>query len=70
MSKTNEELIHLMDAYKLSRQEVATRLGVSVSSVESWTADPTQEEYEPMPESELRHLQYDLQSENTIRTLF
>ena len=69
MQDTNRKLQELMQANGLSVSEVARALDVADLTVTAW-ATQTSVGAEPMPESELRLLQYALMTENRRLHLF
>lgn len=56
----NELLLVIMDKCQLSKEDVAKKLGQSISIVEKWTASPDNELFEEIPEKEIQFLLYDL----------
>jgi transcriptional regulator with XRE-family HTH domain len=69
MHDTNRKLRDLMRANDLSASEVAKELDVSQATVAAWATEAETDRV-PMPETELRLLQYALMTENTRAHLF
>jgi transcriptional regulator with XRE-family HTH domain len=69
MQDTNRKLRDLMSANDLSASEVAKELDVSQATVAAWATE-AEADCIPMPETELRLLQYALMTENRRTHLF
>jgi transcriptional regulator with XRE-family HTH domain len=69
MQDTNRKLRDLMRANDLSASEVAKELDVSQATVAAWATE-AEADCLPMPETELRLLQYALMTENRRTHLF
>jgi len=69
MRDTNSELDRIMRELGLSCGDVARELNVLLETVEHWVAADRDKRL-PMPESELRLLQYALMTENRRYLLF
>lgn len=69
MSDANSELDRIMREQGLSCGDVARELDVLLETVQHWVAADRNERL-PMPESELRLLQYALMTENRRYFLF
>ena len=70
MQDTNHRLQALMRANNLSASDVAQALDVAAATVTAWTAATEAAAALPMPESELRLLQYALMTGNKRAHLF
>ena len=69
MHINNQRLYEIMQEHQLSVHDVALELGIAPAMVEAWMLGDG-DGGEPMPESELRLLQFGLMTENKRYHLF